>query len=747
MVFTTDTNELETSDGTTYDGKAERISFDDSKTGVKGLLDSGVTKIPRMFYSAKLDLTETPLSASNISIPIIDLQNMNKTEVLHDEVVDQIRSACRKWGFFQVINHGIGVEVLDEMICGIRRFHEQDGELKKRFYSRDSNKRVRYFSNGSLLRDLDQPANWRDTVAFVANPDPPSPGEIPAVCRDIMTEYSKKIRALGVTILELLSEALGLDPSYLDKMDCSKALFLMGQYYPACPEPELTLGSTDHTDMDFMTILLQDQMGGLQVLHENQWINVPPVHGALIVNIGDFLQLMTNDMFISVNHRVLSRHIGPRISVASFFMNFTMSKCTSKVYGPIKELLSEENPPIYRDITMKDFLTHYYSKGNFKAHFSGMASEAVTDRKTEVQAFDNSKAGVKGVLDSGITKIPPMFHVKVDPTNTSPTHSNFSIPIIDLQHINNNSIGHVEVVDQIRSASQKWGFFQVINHGIPIAVLDEMISGIRRFHEQDAEARKPFYSRDSSMRVRYFSNGKLFRDMAATWRDTIAFSVNPHPPNPHDIPAVCRDIVAEYSKQVRALGITIFELLSEALDLNPSYLKEMDCTKALYVMGQYYPECPEPELTMGISKHTDCDFITILLQDQIGGLQVLHEDQWVNVPPVQGALVVNIGDILQLMTNDKFISVYHRVLLRNIGPRISVATFFMNFIISECTSKIYGPIKELLSEENPPAYRDITMKEILTNYYAKGIDGNSYLQPLSYDSIRSTSPKPGSKVS
>lgn len=270
----------------------------------------------------------------------------------------------------------------------------------------------------------------------------------------------------------------------------------------------------------------------------------------------------------------------------------------------------------------------------------------------------------------------------------------------------------------------------MVNHGIDVEVLEEMLDGIRRFHEQDGEERKRFYCREKEKKVRYFSNGKLLRDMAAHWRDTIAFVANPHPPNAAEMPHVCRDIVTEYTKKVRGLGITIFELLSEALGLKSSYFKEMDCAEALYILGQYYPQCPEPELTMGITKHTDCDFMTILLQDQIGGLQVLHQNQWVDVPPVHGALVINIGDILQLMTNDRFISVYHRVLSKNIGPRISVATFFMNFTISECTSKLYGPIKELLSEENPPVYMDVTMKEILTNYYARGHDGNSYLRPL-----------------
>ncbi|CAH2069825.1 unnamed protein product [Thlaspi arvense] len=341
------------------------------------------------------------------------------------------------------------------------------------------------------------------------------------------------------------------------------------------------------------------------------------------------------------------------------------------------------------------------------------------DSYSERKAFDETKAGVKGLVDAQITEIPRIFHDPLGTLNDKKapvSSSDFAIPVIDFTGVHGDAASREAVVKKVKDAAENWGFFQVINHGVPLSVLDEIKDGGRKFHEEDIEVKKAYFSRDYSKKFVYHSNFNLYSTSTINWRDTFGIYMDPNPPKPEEIPEACRESVLEYSKHVMSLGGLLFELFSEALGLSPETLKSKGVMKGVLMLSHYYPPCPQPDLTLGASKHSDNSFVTLLLQDQIGGLQVLHEDCWVDVSPTPGALLV---------TNDKFISVQHRVLANKAGPRISVASFFSTSMHPNPT--VYGPMKEILSQENPAKYRDFTIPEYSAGYLKLDINDESHL--------------------
>ncbi|XP_031502802.1 1-aminocyclopropane-1-carboxylate oxidase homolog 1-like [Nymphaea colorata] len=347
-----------------------------------------------------------------------------------------------------------------------------------------------------------------------------------------------------------------------------------------------------------------------------------------------------------------------------------------------------------------------------------------------IKAFDESKAGVKGLVDSRIATVPSIF---IEPPESNRRHNRSEctdpdqsyehvVPVIDL------SGPREDIVVQICEASEKWGVFQAVNHGVPLTILDEMLLEVAKFHESPAEEKQQFYTRDLKKKVGLASTFDLYTRKRANWRDTVHCDMAPDPPSPEELPMPWREILPEYSKRTAELGGSLMELLAEALGLPSNVLIDMECMKAQTLALHYYPPCPQPELTVGATKHSDPSFITILLQDHIGGLQVLHQDHWIDVVPFHGALVVNVGDLLQLVSNDKFLSVEHRVLASRMGPRVSVACF-LKAALEPGTNK-FGPIKDLLSDDNPAKYMEVSMIDYTSQYNTKGLDGVSALNRL-----------------
>ncbi|KAL5201015.1 hypothetical protein ABZP36_035369 [Zizania latifolia] len=360
-------------------------------------------------------------------------------------------------------------------------------------------------------------------------------------------------------------------------------------------------------------------------------------------------------------------------------------------------------------------------------------------RLRDLHAFDDTKAGVKGLVDAGVTTVPAIFHHPPDPLPLA-DDVDAAIPVVPVIDLSLADDDRDKLVALVKAAAETVGFFQVVNHGVSGEVLDEMLAAVRRFNEQPAEAKRPYFTRDFSRKVMFNSNFDLFQTPAASWRDTLLMEMAPEGPAPEELPEACRAAVVQYAAAVRRLGEPLFELLSEALGLPSAHLgRDVGCLDGLSILAHYYPSCPEPHKTMGTNRHSDPSFLTVLLQDSaMGGLQVLLQSRWVDIPPVAGALVVNIGDLLQLVSNDRLRSVEHRVVLTSASSsssRLSVACFFRPH---NASTRAYDPIT---NDARPPAYRITTASEYLAHFNGKGLDGRSAL-----DHFRLPPPSPVQQI-
>ncbi|CAN6586825.1 unnamed protein product [Malus baccata var. baccata] len=187
-------------DATLYDHMKEVKEFDESKMGVKGLSDSGITSIPQFFIHDPQTLSDLKPSNQNTTttIPMIDLSHINSA-AHHPKIVDQVKSAAKSFGFFQVTNHGVPVSVLGET----------PHETKAKYYKREEGKRVMYTSNNDLYRTT--AASWHDSLQVWMSPERPEVEDIPENCREEVVAWDFHATKVATDVMELLSEGLGFE--------------------------------------------------------------------------------------------------------------------------------------------------------------------------------------------------------------------------------------------------------------------------------------------------------------------------------------------------------------------------------------------------------------------------------------------------------------------------------------------------------------------------------------------------------
>ncbi|KAL3635891.1 hypothetical protein CASFOL_020438 [Castilleja foliolosa] len=278
------------------------------------------------------------------ALPLVDLKGLTSNDDNERaQCVAQIVSASSEWGFFQVVNHGISPKLLNQM-------RREQMELFDTSFSRKStcgllNNSYRW---GTASATSPQDFSWSEAfhIPLTKISDKTCYGEFSSL-REVMVEYARAMQNLAGLLAGVLITNLGQKIEDFEENICcdESTCFLRLNKYPICPVSPEIYGMVPHTDSDFLTIVHQDQVGGLQLMRGSKWVAVKPNKDALIVNIGDLFQAWSNNMYKSVEHRVMSNAKMKRFSVAYFL-------CPS--YDSLIKSCCK-NPSLYRDFTFGEY--------------------------------------------------------------------------------------------------------------------------------------------------------------------------------------------------------------------------------------------------------------------------------------------------------------------------------------------------------------------------------------------------------
>nr|BBG55859.1 1-aminocyclopropane-1-carboxylateoxidase [Potamogeton perfoliatus] len=269
-----------------------------------------------------------------MGLPVIDLKGLEGNG--REKTMAQLKDATENWGFFQIMNHGISVDLIEKVKKLTHAHHDMN--LRPKFQESDVIKKI--VNADGEVRDAD----W-ETVFFVQHLPSSTATQVPDINTELLKaieEYEKEIVKLAERMLDLFCENLGLEEGYIKKVFSGQngsGPFMGTKFakYPSCPKSDVVKGLRTHTDAGGVILVLQDDIPGLQFLKGGEWVDVVPLADSIFVNTGDQLEVVSNGRIKSIPHRVTVREDGGRLSVATFY-----NPASDAVIAPAQKLLYPE---------------------------------------------------------------------------------------------------------------------------------------------------------------------------------------------------------------------------------------------------------------------------------------------------------------------------------------------------------------------------------------------------------------------
>ncbi len=298
------------------------------------------------------------------------------------------------------------------------------------------------------------------------------------------------------------------------------------------------------------------------------------------------------------------------------------------------------------------------------------------------------------------------------------TASTETIPVIDIGGLlerDSASTEGDEAARQIGDACRDVGFFYIQNHGIPADHLDAVFREAKRFFNLPIDRKMEIHIHQSKQNRGYIPVGgektakkpdslealDLGRDLTQDHPDVRAGKPLRGPNQwPHDLPGFKAVMDAHWEYMID-LGARVTEGIARSLDLAPDHFEQFtDNPLHDWRLVRYPPSEDRSQNGRGIGAHIDYGFVTILAQDEVGGLEVqTASGEWISAPFIPDTFIVNIGHMVQRWTNDRYTATWHRVRLPGGRERLSIPFFF-----SPSYETVVEPISSCCSADNPPRY-------------------------------------------